>query len=406
MKAKKQNGPKCFFGNCQPPLAFVFAVFLMLALPCTSLFAQAHPPGDTTNEENPGEAEKDTSKRTDESEESYRTRMELRDQRYRDQPRADMIYSTPGGQSKLDQLPEASREHIKEQLRDMIVDSRQWKPGEDVSDYPYEPSEAAQSDPNLRNQEREAWVEQLQKYQQREAAAYATANGQQDGQAGEQGAEKGTGDEGKSGSKGSPGAKSEAAGKSQPGAANNQEEYQQRQRDDEAASTAGVSESALSFVQGNGGQMENAGSQGEEKAASQSDAAAEGEKSGPGAEEPAPKAAVPGDKAAPGSVSLEELALLQGMGKPSEDNPADASAPQASTATDPGANDKPAEGQEAENPPDTLAINDLQKIDTAALRDSGPATPEMTNAAANPVATPAVEPGTLEISELKRLEDH
>ncbi len=281
-------------------------VFLMTILACAGVLAQQAP----GNGEDADKQAEDTSKQVDESEENYRTRMELRDQRYREQPRADMIYSSQAGTEKIDQLPEASREHIKEQLRDMIIASRQWKPGEDVSDYPYEPSAAAQTDAKLRSQEREAWAEQLQKYQQREAAAYADAEGKPNAQAGGQqsGSEGAAGSrQGKNGSAG----KSSAAGQSQADAARNSESYEAQHRETEAVSTAGVSENALSFLQGKAGQPGAATPQTKAIEAGESDESAANDDGTAGASAAAEAKAEA--EAPPGSLALSELALLQGM---------------------------------------------------------------------------------------------
>jgi hypothetical protein len=137
--------------------------------------------GGTVAQEDPAaavstDAGADSSRRVDESEESYRARMELREQRFREQQRSNttFTYST-SREGKLANLPPDSQEHIRAQLRDLVIESRLWKPGEDLSDYPYDPSPAAQRDRGLAGQEREAWVEQLQKYQERETAAGSAA---------------------------------------------------------------------------------------------------------------------------------------------------------------------------------------------------------------------------------------
>ncbi len=392
--------------------ACLYAAFILALTASGNLFAQESTPG---NEADSGEAKKDTSQRVDESEESFRTRMELRDQRYRQQPRADMIYSPQGGESKLDQLPEASREHIKEQLRDMIIASRQWKPGEDLSDYPYEPSTAAQTDAKLRSLEREAWAEQLQKYQQREAAAYATAqNGkdgeQRDGEQGEQGGQeggKGTEGAGTGGAKGSTGAGSQAASKSQANSAHDSEPYSGRDQEMEAVSTAGVSESALSFLQSKGGQMGEAGPQ--------PNAAAGGEADDSGADDSGSARESPEAAAPPGSLAFSELALLQGMNaalgdtsdEPSVeqlmDTPAASSAQQPSS--DQRSDDTPAAEDAVEMMAGTLNIDDLKNIGSATTQDIDSAAPgQNTGDALDPITAIPVEPGTLDINELKRLD--
>lgn len=384
--------------------AGLYAAFFLTFTACGNLFAQTSAAG---NEAESGEAEKDTSQRVDESEESFRTRMELRDLRYRQQPRADMTYSSGGEKSKLDQLPEASREHVKEQLRDMMMASRQWKPGEDVSDYPYEPSAAAQTDANLRSLEREAWAEQLQKYQQREAAAYATAKDGKDGEQGGQEGGKGTEGAGTGETNDSAGAGSQAASKSQANSARNPEPYTGRDHEMEAISTAGVSESALSFLQSKGGQMGEAGPQ--------NNAAAGGEADDSAADDSGSASESPDAAAPPGSLALSELAQLQGLnataGGTSDDPSAEQSmdTPSASntqqSSPDQGTEDTAALGDAVEIMAGTLDIDELKNMGGASAQDIDSAAPgPNAGDAIKPIAANPAEPGTLDINELKRLD--
>jgi hypothetical protein len=348
--------------GCGQRQAVRLCVAVLALLLAGSAFPQAdHASGSGTA----SEAEQETSKQVDESEESYRTRMELRDQRFREQKRADTTYSSQGGTSKMDQLPEASREHVKEQLRDMIIASRQWKPGEDVSDYPYEPSEAAQTDAQLLRQEREAWAEQLQKYQQREAAAYATANAasptQDGGQQGGQGAAGSGQQDAANGASSRPG----SAGQGQSSSARSAQSYQGRERDAEQVSTAGVSESALSFLQGKAGQAAQPAMQG--AAASQADS-------------PEPGGAAAQTVAATTPAGQQQGSAGQSSGKTPD-----------------------AESDNA-TPEGTVAIDDLSKMDNG-MSQSAAVSANRAEAAETGQASalaPA-EPGTLEIEELRKL---
>ena len=288
-----------------------------------------------------------------------------------------MSYSTQGGDSKLDKLPEASREHIKEQMREMIIASRQWKPGEDVSDYPYEPSTEAQTDADLASQEREAWVEQLQKYQQREAAAYANSGNGGQGQQ-ERGSE--TGQAANAGSR--PGSAATTAANN--GTAGQSSAVSQRQAGSAAAgeqnveqiSTEGVSENALSFLQGTGAAGMQQQPQQNETAASVSQA-----DSADTITETAGSETIP--TAPPGSLALAELAMLQGMETESEAS---------SEAL-------------AEALAGTLDINDLRNM--SASGSTGPTSAASASASGefvNPDETNLIEPGTLYISELEHLD--
>lgn len=385
------------------PWACLYAAFSLTLAASANLFAQQNAPG---NEAEPGEAEKDTSQGVDTSEENFRTRMELRDQRFRQQPRADMTYSSPGGESKLDQLPQASREHIKAQMRDMIMASRQWKPGEDLSDYPYEPSTAAQTDAKLRSLEREAWTEQLQKYQQREAAAYAAAQGGKDGEQGDQ--EGGNGTAGAGGANDSAGGTdAQAASKSRADSAHDAAPYTGREREMEGVSTAGVSESALSFLQGKGGQMAAAGPPGQ--------AAAGGKADDSGADDSGSARQSPDAAAPPGSLALSELALLQGMSAAPGGAADDLSVAQSMAAPAASAVQQPSSDQRADDntlaapdevgmPAGTLNIDDLHNMGSVPAQDIAAAAPgQNTGDAIKPVAAIPVEPGTLDINELNRL---
>jgi len=364
-------------------------LLLSMVLVWGGLFAQTGAP---VSADDTVKADEDSSKRVDESEESYRTRMELRDQRYREQKRADMIYSNQGGTSKLDRLPEASREHIKKQMREMIIASRQWKPGEDVSDYPYEPSQAAQTDAQLRSQEREAWAEQLQKYQQREAAAYAG------GQDASEGGQENSGD----GAKDSTTTNSGAAGQNRKTPANNAAYQEMREQEAEDISTDGVSESALSFLQGQSGQS------GEQ--AQRADNSKQSETQDPGATGRDSDEDVP-----PGSVAVSDLARLQGMGtSPGESSESSSTQPPAGSSmtsamqqsSDTAQQDGSAnQDDQATALADTLLINELQKLNSAPPGTMPIADPGSVPAdAENSAASEDVQPGTLEIAELKRLE--
>jgi len=366
-------------------------LLLVMSVARGGLYAQTGAPGPV---ENTTGTEEDSSKRVDESEESYRARMELRDQRFREQKRADMIYSNQAWTSKLDRLPEESQEHIKKQLREMIIASRQWKPGEDVSDYPYEPSAAARTDAQLRNQEREAWAEQLEKYQQREAAAYADSQGGQDGS---EGGQEPSGQRSNDGNDSNTG----AAGQERRHAAHDPGYNEVAAQAAEDISTEGVSENALSFLQGKSGQPAGSTQQNEGEEPLESQAP---EQTGGLSEAEIP----------PGSMAVGDLAQLQGMNTspgeasvpPSAQSPAESPMPsETQPSSDARQQDGPPAGEgQAADIPDSLLIEELAGLNTvsagnssAAVTGSPPA--DETNAA----TTPDVQAGTLEIDELKRL---
>jgi hypothetical protein len=214
-----------------------------------------------------------SSKQTEQSDESFRRSRELEDARARDRTYVDNTYTAQTELEKIDKLPEESRDNIRDQLVDIIVEDGEWEPSDALKEYPYEATAAAESDPELKEQEQEAWDEQIEKYHEREAAAWGShsgpvpgpgnPSGQEGGQAGEQGGQGGSGGgQGEGGGSGSPGTY-------QPGSNGSADEV----------STAGVSESALDFLKGRqqsstqpGGQPPSAAQQAQEQQAQEQQA--------------------------------------------------------------------------------------------------------------------------------------
>jgi len=133
----------------------------------------------------------DRSRDVEESDEGYRRRMELEDARQR-----NLGYTLPpetyaAQQEKIDKLPEESRDNIRDQLVDIIVEDGEWEPSDALKEYPYEPTAAARADPDLLAREQEAWDEQIDKYNKREAAAFGTYVGPIPGPGNPDGAEGG-----------------------------------------------------------------------------------------------------------------------------------------------------------------------------------------------------------------------
>jgi hypothetical protein len=205
---------------------------------------------------------------TEESDEAYRRRMELEDARQR-----DLGYTLPAPtyaqkQEKLDKLPEESRDNIRDQLVDIIVEDGEWEPSDALKEYPYEPTAAAQANPELMQQEQEAWDEQIEKYHKREAAAFGTYLGPVPGPGnptgeegeGQEGGDPGGSEQGGGRQAGGPGAQ-EGGQEGEQGAADSAssagtyEPYQStRSAAADEVSTAGVQQSALDFLKGLQGQ--------------------------------------------------------------------------------------------------------------------------------------------------------
>jgi Ni/Co efflux regulator RcnB len=195
-----------------------------------------------------------SSQQVEESDEAYRRRMELEDARRANPTYTDPVDSYRRDLEKIDKLPEESRENIRDQLVDVIMQNDDWKPGDALNEYPYEPSAAAQADAELMQQEQEAWDEQIEKYHARESAAFGAYRGPVEGPGNPDGAEGGQGSEGSEGGQqgqhGSEGGQQGGQGEqSESSQASTYQPYQsQSSSRNDAESTAGVSESALDFL--------------------------------------------------------------------------------------------------------------------------------------------------------------
>ncbi len=123
----------------------------------------------------PEEPSESSSREVDVSEDTYRHFMELKDvQRERDFI-PETVFQPKGNLQKIDELPEDSQKHLRNQLREVILQGEQWKPGDEQVDHPYTPSEAARTNQSLQKLEAEAWAELLGEYHQREAEIYANS---------------------------------------------------------------------------------------------------------------------------------------------------------------------------------------------------------------------------------------
>ena len=204
------------------------------------------------------------------NEDNYRRFMELKDRDRRGNTLPTNAYQP--GKQKLDELPEESQKHLRNELRSVIVQEGEWQEGDENKQYAYVPSEAAESNFELQELEAEAWIELVDKYQEREAQIHANsarseaarqasaAAGGRAGQTDKQGKKGSAGQQGQAGQEGSQDRQSSESG--QPGAQN----LQQSQNDQssasskdsyspaeaaakqEAARNQGVSENALKFL--------------------------------------------------------------------------------------------------------------------------------------------------------------
>jgi len=293
----------------------------------------------------PSEESGGASAEVEESDEAYRRRMELEDARQRNLGYTLPPESYAAKQEKLDKLPEESRDNIRDQLVDIIVEDGDWEPSDALKDYPYEPTAAARADPELMQREQEAWDEQIEKYHKREAAAFGTYLGPVPGPGNPEGAEgqagQAEGSEGsepggaQQGSEESAGAQESRQGEpasedADQSAAGTYEPYQSnRSSSEESVSTAGVQQSALDFLKSMQGQSasQTAGSaSGTPAQASPAQAAAKSSDSQAAAEpnpqesatEQSTEQAQAGDETVemdletPGIIPIEDLEKLEG----------------------------------------------------------------------------------------------
>ena len=217
-------------------IMFLFALTATTAAP--ALMAQE---GQVTGDQD------GSSQQVEESDEAYRRRMELEDARRRNPTYTDPAVDYRKEQEKIDALPRESRENIRDQLVDVIVQNPDWKPEDALKEYPYEPTAAAQADPALEQQEQEAWDEQVEKYHAREAAAFGAYRGQAGGPGNPDGPEGGTdgGEQGQAGGQQAGQQGSEVAAST----TGTYQPYTPQAGDrDDAESTEGVSESALDYL--------------------------------------------------------------------------------------------------------------------------------------------------------------
>jgi hypothetical protein len=194
------------------------------------------------------------------NEDNYRQFMELKDNNLQRGIIPEEAFKPGTGLQKLEKLPEESQKHLRNELREIIVQGDPWQPGDEQDAYPYVPSQAAEGDPALQKQEIEAWGELVDSYHQREAQIYENASGRRAARGSEDGnrstpgegagADGGTGqtEEGRLGQQAgqeNTADQSGSAGTYSPGASN----------DPNATSTEGVSQNAMEFLKslGKGG---------------------------------------------------------------------------------------------------------------------------------------------------------
>ena len=170
---------------------FVSSSILVLFLLTPHLFAQedepASPPEPVSDESTSIEADSPAGQEVEINEDNYRQFMELKDAMRQRDIIPENIFKPGSGLQKLDKLPEESQKHLRNQLREIIVQGDPWQPGNEETEYPYTPSVAASTDPALEKQELEAWGELVDSYHDRESQIYENSSGSQAARGSEQG---------------------------------------------------------------------------------------------------------------------------------------------------------------------------------------------------------------------------
>ena len=191
------------------------------------------------------------------NEDNYRQFMELKNARQQRNMLPENAFKPNAGLQKLDKLPEESQKHLRNQLREIIVQGDEWQPGDEGKHYPYVPSEAASTSPELQKQEAEAWGELVDSYHRREAQIHENAARSQAAMAPD-GASNGgsnTGNGSPGDGTGQAGAGGEAGQESRPAQSesNTADSYSpSTSNDPNARNTAGVSQNAMEFLKGQG----------------------------------------------------------------------------------------------------------------------------------------------------------
>ncbi|MDH4020260.1 MAG: hypothetical protein OEU84_11725 [Xanthomonadales bacterium] len=238
-------------------LTCLLALMVLLSMPVYAQDNEPVPPPETDPVETPAEdAEVPASQEVEINEDNYRQFMELKDANRQRNIIPENVFKPDSGLQKLEKLPEKSQKHLRNQLREIIVQGDEWKPGDEETDYPYTPSKAASTDPSLAQQEKEAWGELVDSYHQRESQIYENSSGSQSAMGSEQGssnAGNGPGTSGESGQSGEGSQGQQAGQEGNPDQSDTEGTYSLNGSSDSSTnSTAGVSQNAMEFLQGLG----------------------------------------------------------------------------------------------------------------------------------------------------------
>jgi len=251
---------------------FVSSSALAFFLFTPVLFAQENepaPPSEPVDEDSTSiEEDAPAGQEVEINEDNYRQFMELKDAMRQRDIIPENVFKPGSGLQKLDKLPEESQKHLRNQLREIIVQGDPWQPGDEETELPYTPSAKASTDPSLEKQEQEAWGELVDGYHDRESQIYENSSGSQAARGSEQGSsgssQNGTGQPGSNSQNGEGNQGQQAGQDGSADQASSEGSYSVNGSDDpNAQNTAGVSQNAMEFLQGIGQGGNSAGSGGQ-----------------------------------------------------------------------------------------------------------------------------------------------
>jgi hypothetical protein len=218
-----------------------------------SIFILLYSPASFTQEQQetaPGDSSKSASQEVEITEDNYRQFMELKDARQQRRILPEDAFKPKAGLQKIDKLPEDSQKHLRNQLREIIVQGDKWQPGDEGKHFPYVPSEAAVSNQALQEQEAAAWGELVDNYHRREREIYENSARTQAAMADEGSTGSNTGNGSPGDGTGQPGAEQQDAQQAGPDQVSSADSYSPNASNSaDRSGTQGVSQNAMEYLQ-------------------------------------------------------------------------------------------------------------------------------------------------------------
>ena len=219
-----------------------------------SIFILLYSPASFTQEQQetaPGDSSKSASQEVEITEDNYRQFMELKDARQQRRILPEDAFKPKAGLQKIDKLPEDSQKHLRNQLREIIVQGDKWQPGDEGKHFPYVPSEAAVSNQALQEQEAAAWGELVDNYHRREREIYENSARTQAAMADEGSSGLNTGNGSPGDGTGQPGAGQQEGGQqASPEQVSSADSYSPNASNSaDRSGTQGVSQNAMEYLQ-------------------------------------------------------------------------------------------------------------------------------------------------------------